>query len=226
VKDDEEIRFHNGDTLDSIPVVRPTVPLPPGLRRLPPDPEVFPSQPAPRVSPLVATIIAGAAVIGALSGMVVAWAPQDDAATAQPVPSASPSVTVHVQPEPTPPAPTATVTVRAEPTYTEEPDAAWESVWITVAPATGGDPTTDYCLAYDYDSVASVIPATLLANAPAWQCDDYLFSTHPSDMEGVWEETPPDCTATPGGRTVQVAFDPMTEWGGGTVLYSCLIAAD
>jgi len=224
VTDDDQIRFHNGDTLDSIPVVPPTVPLPPGLKRLPYDPEVFPPRPLPaRVTPVVASIITGAAVMGALVGMVVAWASRNEAPVAQPPASPVPSVVVStVAPEPPSPAPT--VTVQTAPTETEEPEAAWEDVMIVAAPSTGGDPSTDYCLAYTYDGTNSLITAALLANAPAWQCDDYLFSTHPSDMEGVWEETPPDCTATPGGRTVRVAFDAMTDWSN-TVLYSCVLAA-
>lgn len=219
MSDDETVRFHNGDTLDSIPVVRPTVPLPPGLRRLPPDPEVFPQRP-PQGLAVMGWVVAGSLVIGGLVGLSVA-ASDDDPPAATPTGSAQPTVVITETPSP---APTETVSVWKEPSREPEPEpeTAWEDVMVYSAPATGGDPSTDYCFSYVYDPTSSTIQAALLSNAADYECDDYLFSTHPDDFEGVWEEYPPDCSETPGGRTARVSFMPGTDYSN-TVLYTCLL---
>lgn len=93
------------------------------------------------------------------------------------------------------------------------------------APSTGGDPSTDYCLSYTGSSADSAVDAILLANAPAYQCDDLVFSPTPDDGEGVWKDAVPDCSRTPGARSAAVFFSEATDWYGADA-YTCLLASD
>lgn len=122
---------------------------------------------------------------------------------------------VTATPSPTEAIPSLHPTVRQAP-YA---DVSAEEVYISQVPATGGDPSTDYCLAYTGGGV------TLLSNAPRGMCHDFLFSTHPSDGEGVFETEPPLCETTPGGRLAQLYFDPRTAWSEDGI-YTCLLLND
>ena len=218
---DESVRFHNGDTLDSIPVVRPTVPLPPGLRRLPPDPTVFPPQAPGRNLAALGWVVAGALVVGALVGLSIASA--DNGAKVEASTSSEQPTAPAAEEAPSTPSPTPSLSIWQAPEQVPESVPEWEDIEVCSTPATGGDPSTDYCFSYAYDPESTTMQAALLANASDYACDDYLFSTHPSDFEGVWEERPPDCSSTPGGRTARVYFGPMTDWSD-VVLYTCLLS--
>ena len=161
--------------------------------------------------------------VGELSGRAIAEGP----ASASPghptvttaAPSPAPTVTVwQAQPAPEP-----------TPSWRREPSAGMELVHVVVSPATGGDPSMDYCFSYaalgapgSDDDGDGVPEAALRANAPAHECGDFLFSTHPWDMGGVWEMTPPDCSDTPGGRLAYVSFAESTTWYGSDA-YTCLL---
>lgn len=216
--DEDKIRFHNGDTLESIPVVRIDEPE---RRRIP--------------WRTVGGVLGAALLVGGLFGLSFALgegeptptaaAPDDETGPTAPVsaaPSPEPVPTVTVTRTPTP---TVTVTEQASeavPAPYVEP-VAMEYVYVISAPFTGGDPGTNYCVSYTGSSNGDGALAVLQAEVPAYQCHDFLFSTHPDDQMGVFETTPPDCSDTEGGRTAQILFDPMTGWGDG-VLYTCLLA--
>ena len=129
------IRFHNGDTLHNIPVVR----LPP------------PANPHPRQAwRKVAATVAGATLAGVLGGWVIGKT-VGGAVAGRPASASSgqPAVTT------TAPSPTPTVTVRQAqpvpepaPSWRREPSAGMELVHVIISPATGGDPSMDYCITY------------------------------------------------------------------------------
>lgn len=218
--DEEMIRFHNGDTLDSIPIVRI------------PEPE------RPRLPWRVITATLAVALgAGTAVGLVLASqdGPIHTVATDPSTPSTavsssdvtsetpSPRVTVTTVVTTTPPTPQPeAVPTEAEDSYVQQApyaDVNAESVYISQVPATGGDPSTDYCLNYTDGS------AVLMAEAPKTLCHDFLFSTHPSDGQGVFETVPPLCATTPGGRLAQLYFDPSTMWSDDGV-YTCLLLND
>lgn len=214
--DEDMLRFHNGDTLESIPVVR-----------LEPDPPRIPWR-------TVAGVVGTMAFVGSLVGLSVGLGERNKTAvSADPMPSvtsaesATPQVTV---PPPVVPTVTATVTQTApapppaeQDSYIQQApyiDASAETVMVSVTPSTGGDPSMDYCLTYEAEG------AVLLANAPVYACQDFLFSTHPKDGAGVFEVEPPtECGDTTGGRLAQLFFEPSTAWGEGSS-YTCLLAND
>lgn len=207
--DDDLIRFHNGDTLDNIPVIRDEGPR-----------SGFPWK-------TVAGVFGAAALVGGVIGLsfalgdraddmtsAVAGSPSASASASQAAPSPTPAVTVTAH---------STETVTAEPTsQAQQPYASpeLEQVYVVETPATGGDPGMDYCFSFD-DSYGT----SLLVNAPAYLCQDFLFSTHPDDMQGVFENSPVDCSGTPGARSAEVTFATSTYWGAGHA-YTCLIAND
>lgn len=201
VSDEDMIRFHNGDTLDSIPVVRvtPDTPARPVMNRQ-----------------LWGLALGSALAAGAVVGLVLAS--MDDS----PAPARAALASVTPSPGPSPSVVTATATVTARATviaphpYTEPEN---ERVYVLTTPATGGDPGMDYCFQYNGQG------ADLLVNAPAYMCQDFLFSTHPDDGEGVFEDSPPDCSDTPGARSARLQFSPQSFWGEG-VMYTCLLVND
>lgn len=206
VSEEDMIKFHNGDTLDSIPVIRD-----------------ISAQSSPLVTnrQLWCISLGLALVTGAVTGLVLSQ--HDGSPAPNRAAAVSPSAVVTTKapaPVPTVTA-TATVTTRATvevPRSYAQPSV--EQVYVVRAPATGGDPGTDFCFSYD-DSYGT----TLLADAPAYLCRDFLFSTHPKDGLGVFEETVPDCSATPGGRAAQINFSAQSGWGPST-LYTCLLRND
>lgn len=216
--EDELIRFHNGDTLHNIPVIR--LPPPPPQKR----------QARTRVAILA---IGSAALAGAALGALASTG--GDSGSAPHAASSAPATTAAPSALPTP-APTVTV-YQAQPaeTRTVTPDArpyrypyeGVETVHVVSAPPTGGDPGMDYCVTYTGFSEGGDLEAILMVNAPPYECEDFLFSTHPSDGNGVWEEEemPTDCADTPGGRPAYVMFDIASGWYGGDA-YTCLLTND
>ena len=83
----------------------------------------------------------------------------------------------------------------------------------------------DYCITYTGSESEGRADAVLLVNPPLYQCEDFLFSTHPQDMTSVWEEFPPDCSGTPGGRAAHLSFAESTTWYGSDA-YTCLLLND
>lgn len=194
--DEEElIRFHNGDTLHNIPVVRPE-PLRSGVPWR-----------------VVGAVGGMAALVGSVIGLSFALGDRADKAAS--------SVASSSAPAPVSPAPAPTVTV-TRPAVTVAPHQLYtaplaEQVYVIQTPPTGGDPGTDYCFSY------TELGAALLADAPSYECEDFLFSTHPADMQGVFEGSPVDCSSTPGARSAEITFDASTYWGAGRS-YTCLLA--
>lgn len=219
--EEDMIRFHNGDTLGSIPVVRA-------------------DEPRRRIPWRTITLTVGcAAFVGAVVGLSFGMGSRSQPVQAE-TPASSPAVTADAKAVSSPPVPVVTVTAQETVTVApSEPDydlngagagpemhgMEWEQIYLEREPATGGDPGVDYCLSYAGEFSGGMPSAVLLANAPAYQCSDFLFSTHPSDGSGVFEEMPPDCSATPGARTAEL-------WPGpdsaviGQVMYTCLLMND
>ncbi|MGW7074655.1 hypothetical protein [Streptomyces sp. NPDC054866] len=165
---DEELlaRFHNGDTLDSIPIVRPTVP--PG---------------GPRYVRLLLLAL-GVAAVGALAGVgLVSLADGGepsgrDEAAAVPTRTSQPPDTYHA---PSDPAPSTTPT-------------RLEHVRVIETPLTGGDPGSVYCLVYTGSSSGMAREAILLMGAPAYQCSE-LLPFDPSGATSAFSVEVPDCVA-------------------------------
>lgn len=202
---DEEdlVRFHNGDTLDNIPIVCPPA-----------------STPQQRRSWLgLGALAVLVAVIGALAGVgAVQLAggrePRTDAR-----PPASPSVAASTVAS-TSASPSSAAT--GSPTASESVEAAsqpqFEQVRIIQAPATGGDPSTSYCLVYTGSDSGGVKEAILLANAAAYQCADLL----PYDPEGAGTFSTEAPSCEPPARAAVLSFAEGSEWAG-AVYFTCLI---
>jgi hypothetical protein len=200
---DEEdlVRFHNGDTLDNIPVVRVTQgkpPRPPWLHW--------------------AAVVVGVGLLGGLAGAGVArlGSDEDPPVSAQaPTPSASPSVPAEAAPlvSSTPstsqaPAPGLETTVQS----------SLEQVRIIQTPPTGGDPSSSYCLVYTGSSSGPEREAILLMNAPAVQCAD-LLPYDPTGQHPAFTTEAPICEAP--SRAAVVSFAETGGWEN-EVLYTCL----
>lgn len=205
--DNDLVRFHNGDTLDNIPVIRD-----------------IPSRPIPwrTVGGMLGAAIFLGGVFGASFGM--GDRSHHDTADASP-----PTVSVTPSSNAPAPAPAVTVTTESTETVTAVPsvephqpyaETVLEQVYVVETPVTGGDPSTDYCFTFD-DSYGTV----LLADALPYECQDFLFSTHPKDMTGVFESAPVDCSATPGARSAELTFAASTDWGEGQA-FTCLLHND
>ncbi|MGW2501842.1 hypothetical protein ACWCXL_12120 [Streptomyces sp. NPDC001588] len=210
--DEEELlRFHNGDTLESIPVIR-----------LPEAPAPTPTRSGLNVWALGLAAV-GAAVVGGLAA-IGAVQLAHGGTPKQPVEAASSPEAVAAAPSPTTAAPTpaskpSPSTTASRHTATSRPSPsgkapgvtsarALEQVRIIEAPATGGDPSTTYCLVYTGSESAGQREAILLANAPAYQCTDLLEY---DPVNGSLHESPPVCE--PPSRTAQLTFDPSSSWG-------------
>jgi hypothetical protein len=207
-EDEDLVRFHNGDTLDNIPVVR-----------LPPDPA---QEAAPRRAPAW-QLAAGAVAVAAVSALAVVGAmqlvrgdggtPQAAAAPERSSGAASsssrgPSRSV---------APSESESVWEAPAVTSAPaGGGLERVRVVQTPETGGDPGMTYCLVYTGSSSGNVRDAILLMNRPAAECTDLLESDPAS---GPFSESESECVAP--SRPVLLTFDEASAWAG-SVLYSCL----
>ncbi|MER5185154.1 hypothetical protein ABT009_43915 [Streptomyces sp. NPDC002896] len=206
--DEELIRFHNGDTLDNIPILRL------------PEPEATSSRRRPPLK-LLAILVPGIAVVGALAGLGLA-ALMDDPNPRPPARAdAPPSPTPSTSPSATNPVTTASATPWTQPSSkpeTETKATALEQVSIIQTPATGGDPGSSYCLIYTGSSSGPEREAILLMNAPGYQCHDML----PYDATG--EHSPfmteaPDCAAP--ARPAVLSFAEVGGWEQ-EVMYTCL----
>lgn len=173
--DEARARFHNGDTLDDIPIVR-----------LPPTP-----QPNKRRGLLLAVTVLATAVVGALAGVGILALVDDGSAnsngrTAQGAPTASPA-------SPSAEKPSAEAPPSSAPPITKQA-AALEQVRIIQTPPTGGDPSSSYCLVYTGSSSGAEHEAILLMNAPGYQCQDML-SYDPTGETSPLVTEAPDCKA-------------------------------
>lgn len=194
--DEELARFHNGDTLDNIPIVRPS-----------PAPE------RPRHGRLALLAFAIAAV-GALAGVgIVSLADGEEPAgrekAAAPTRTNAPPSTYSAPSDPTPSSAVQTARV--------------EQVRIIQTPQTGGDPSSDYCLVYTGSFSGPAREAILLMGAPAYQCSE-LLPFDPSGETSAFTVDVPECVAParpavvtfaePGGWEGEVQYTCLTEHNG------------
>ncbi|MFK4099407.1 hypothetical protein ACI2L1_04850 [Streptomyces sp. NPDC019531] len=207
---DEEdlIRFHNGDTLDNIPIIHPPVPAPV------PEPMRLQSRLALAGASVLVAAVSGLAVAGSLQFTESGQDRTDARPPAEPVAvgttpaSPSPPVAPPESTQPAGPTPDEAVTMAAQPRL--------EQVRVIQAPATGGDPGVAYCLVYTGSDSSGVKDAILLANAPAYQCADLL----PYDeYAGSFSSEPPSCQQP--ARAAVLSFAGTSEWAG-TVTFTCL----
>ncbi|MFE5023168.1 hypothetical protein ACFRAO_07530 [Streptomyces sp. NPDC056656] len=157
--EDDLARFHNGDTLDNIPVVRLPAPV---------------ASSVPRRPWRTVALVLGVACVGVLAGVGIGAltdGPSRSAGQAAGAPrSSAPVSTAAAAPT------TASATPWAEPSL---PSAqmnapALEQVLAIAAPATGGDPGTSYCLTYTGSGSGEQREAVLLSDTPAYRCTDIL----------------------------------------------------
>ncbi|MFJ4787607.1 hypothetical protein [Streptomyces sp. NPDC088794] len=213
--DEEELlRFHNGDTLNSIPVIRL-----PG-HQPPPPPRVQPNWWVLGATAVAVAALGALATVGALElahgddprrqTSAAGTAPQPQSTSPAPAQSASTPTSGTSLPVQAPPSPSAS----------ESPQIAAasgpEEVRIIQAPATGGDIATTYCLVYPGSESDGVKDAVLLANAPAYQCAD-LLSYDP--VHGSLHDMLPVCEPT--ARAAMLVFDPSSSWGD-ALYFACL----
>lgn len=190
-------RFHNGDTLDNIPVVR-----------LPEQPHHTPSPFGLRSWTLGLAAVA-VATVGALAAVGALQLAQGEAPTRPVAEASSPDAreVVSSQPAPTPSAAESPEITRA---------STPEQVRIIQAPVTGGDISTTYCLVYTGSDSGGVREAILLANAPAHQCADLL--SYDPVIGSLYESVP---TCEPPARTAMLVFDASSSWGN-ALYFTCL----
>ncbi|NYV73449.1 hypothetical protein [Streptomyces sp. UH6] len=196
-------RFHNGDTLDNLPVIKPLAPPP---RRAP-------------VGRLIAAVL-GMGLLTGVGGALIAQQVLDDGTTAAaPAPDAKASASPPDGSEAATPSPESA----SEPAPAPEPEpettvqaAAVEQVRIIRTPSTGGDVAATFCLVYTGSTSGPEREAILLLNAPAYQCADLL----PYDPEsGPFMTEAPDCPEP--SRAAVLSFAESTEWGA-NLMYTCL----
>lgn len=223
--EDDLARFHNGDTLDNIPIVPSDATAQP----------IRPHRSWAKAGVLTLAAGVGVAAVGGLVGAGVARfvaGPERPAAAATPsarvsthtaaplpassspkrtpAPSSAGAVPPSVPPQPSPPPPSPVPT----PTYSPSPEittqSGLEQVQVIQAPPTGGDPEVSYCLVYTGTWSGDTRDAILLANAPAYQCTDLIDYV---------DTAAPDCIAP--SRAAVVAFAEGPGWAG-DVVFACL----
>ncbi|MFE5681711.1 hypothetical protein [Streptomyces sp. NPDC056512] len=203
--EDDLARFHNGDTLDNIPVVRLPAPA---------------ASSTPRRQWHTVALVVGMACVGVLAGVGIGALTDGPSRSAgQAAGAPRPSVPVSTAAA----APTsASATPWTEPSLPsgQMNAPALEQVLVIAAPATGGDTGTSYCLTYTGSGSGEQREAVLLSDMPAYRCTDILVSPDGLDTD-VWQSGVPVCQ-TP-ARLAAFAFAPDTEWSGGEGLYSCLV---
>lgn len=200
--EDDLARFHNGDTLDNIPIVKLRSAAPMSRRR-----QAF----------LWGSAIVSFGLIGALIGVsAVRWAGDRPPAASTHAGSES---TAKGQGAPRSAMTMPSVTPWTEPSPSVEAtkESQLEQVQVIQAPATGGDPSTTYCLVYTGSGSGSTRDAILLSNVPAYQCT-YLLPYDPAG-NGAWSTVAPDCT--PPARPAVLSFTDRTGWAG-AVYFTCL----
>ncbi|RSR98047.1 hypothetical protein EF913_28365 [Streptomyces sp. WAC04189] len=212
-EEEELARFHNGDTLGSIPVVRPAPPPPPQ--------PVREAGRRPR-TPVIAAVALAAAVVGGLAGVGVLALTDDDGQGQRPeaaAPATTPSVAEHSTPAPDVGEPSQAPVPETSDPVVEQQSAALEQVRIIQTPATGGDPGSTFCLVYTGSSSGPERDAILLMNAPAYQCSELL----PYDgVNSAFTTEAPLCEA--GSRAAVVSFAEAGGWES-ELMYTCLTSA-
>lgn len=202
---DEVLAFHNGDTLENIPVIRDDAP------------------PRPPRFPWRATMAGGAVatVVGVVLALVLHQQTGPGDSDGKALPQATRSVTgagrgnsgtfsaPPAQASPSSAAPSRSVAAAAScvPVTYKTPDgdascetkakvcaagAPWyvedieglcggpaplQAIHVISQPATGGDPGATYCLAWTGSSDGAGVNATLLMNASGYQCGAYLVGS-------------------------------------------------
>ncbi len=212
-EEEELARFHNGDTLGGIPVVRPAPPSPPQPIR----------EAGRRLRPAaIAAVALAAAVVGGLAGVGVLALAEDEGQGQRPevaAPAATPPVAEQTMPAPDAVEPSRAPTPETSEPVVEQQSAALEQVRIIQTPATGGDPGSTFCLVYTGSSSGPERDAILLMNAPAYQCSELL----PYDgVNSAFTTEAPLCEA--GSRTAVVSFAEAGGWES-ELMYTCLTAA-
>lgn len=208
---DEEdlLRFHNGDTLDNIPVVRL------------PEHTAAPPQPAGLSWWKVGALGLGVAALGALATVGALQLAAGDGRSGPPAaartPDAPDAAAAEQDASTATPSPTPTA---SGPSGSDSPAitsaSGVEQVRVIQAPATGGDVATTYCLVYTGSEDDGQKEAVLLADAPAYQCGD-LLSYDP--VHGSLHDTVPVCE--PPSRAAMLVFDPSSSWGD-SLFFACL----
>ncbi|MCX4906831.1 hypothetical protein [Streptomyces sp. NBC_00878] len=228
----EELRrFHNGDTLDDIPVVRPAGPVALAGPAGPVAAAVVRGRVRPRL-PLLALVIPVAGVIGGLAGVgafVLAdhgpesaaqpTSPAARAAAATPEPPAmrkAPASSAPPTPSPSPPH-VAEAPVPAESVW-QEPRPVLEQVRVIQTPQTGGDPGASYCLVYTGGYSGPEREAILLMNAAGYQCQDML-PVDPTGQQPPFSTEAPTCEVP--ARAALLTFAEVGGWED-ELLYTCL----
>ncbi|WP_151774304.1 hypothetical protein [Streptomyces abyssomicinicus] len=198
-------RFHNGDTLDNLPVVQSLTPPP---RRTP-------------VGRLIAAVLGVGLLTGVGGALVAQRVLDDETPAAAPAPSAEAPTSPPAGSEAATPSPGNEPEPEPEPESEPEPEptvraAALEQVRIIQTPSTGGDVAATFCLVYTGSASGPEREAILLLNAPAYQCADLL----PYDpASGPFMTEAPEC-AEP-SRAAVLSFAESTDWGA-NLMYTCL----
>lgn len=208
--EDDLARFHNGDTLDNIPVVRLPAQATSSKRRR-------------HLLHAPVALVPVMAIVGTLAGIGVAALM--DGPTEPPAAAAgAPHRTTAAVTAPTATASTqsASATPWVEPSAPSAPMNATglERILVTAAPPTGGDPSTTYCLTYPDAAGGERREARLLSNVLPSQCMDILVDSR-AQVTNVWAPNPITCEGS--ARPAEVTFTPETERGGGEELFTCLV---
>ncbi|WP_143570761.1 hypothetical protein [Streptomyces acidiscabies] len=243
---DEVLAFHNGDTLDDIPVVR--VPSP---RRLPWKPVAVGGAAAIALGAFAALLLhrpdAGRVTGAEASPRMTPSAQRVDSENTD---TSSPGKVPSLAEKTTPTClrvmyKTPGGTASCEPK--EEictPGAPWyladietlcgfsvplQSIHVISQPATGGDPGSSYCLAWTGSSDGMGKDAALLMNAAGYQCGAYLVGgdgqSIQEDGTSVFSDTLQNCPDLyPGTRTTYPAvLDFPNEGGAQSPSYVCVM---
>ncbi|WP_369255178.1 hypothetical protein [Streptomyces sp. R35] len=105
-----------------------------------------------------------------------------------------------------------------------------QAIHVISEPATGGDPGSSYCLAWTGSSNGAGKDATLLMNAPGYQCGADLVGANGQaiqpDGTSVFYGTPPDCAESyPDTRmTYPAILDFPNDGGAQPPQYVCVAA--
>lgn len=200
--DKEELaRFHNGDTLDNIPVIR-----------------IPQARPNGSSSARWVALIACVGVFGGLVGAGVAYFSEGrdgHTITHAPETSVSAPKTKGAGLPASPPSSPSTPTQAAS-TLGTVTQATLEQVRIIQTPPTGGDPGSTFCLVYTGSSSGTEREAILLMNAPGYQCQDLL----PYDgINSPFSTEAPNCQ--PPSREAVLSFAETGGWDE-DLMYTCL----
>lgn len=215
LRPDEEdlIRFHNGDTLDNIPIIPTPAPDPVGQRSW-----------LPLAGMAVAAAVASGFTVAGVTDLAAgdgthtdSRPPARSSAAGSAAVSPSPSSGTSIASSPANSAPPPTPSVSPSPGLMAATQPQLEQVRVIQTPATGGDPSTSYCLVYTGSDSGGVKEAILLANAPAYQCTDLL--KYDPEGTGSFSTEVPSCE--PPARAAVLSFAESSEWAD-SVYFTCL----